>query len=176
MPGEVQFHNHLSTHAIATGMIAPPAYTPAMLADLIRRFTAPHSPAPLPEEDARLALAALMVRLARSDGDYSEAEQVRIETVLAAYHALGPFAAVKLRQEAEIAEANAPDTVQFTRLIKAAVPYEEREAVIEALWQVALADGIDADERSFLRLVANLCGVSDRDSGLARQRAETARG
>jgi hypothetical protein len=24
----------------------------------------------------------------------------------------------------------------------------------------------------FLRLVANLCGVSDRDSGLARQRAE----
>jgi uncharacterized tellurite resistance protein B-like protein len=64
--------------------------------------------------------------------------------------------------------------VRFTRLIKAAVPYEEREAVIEALWQVALADGIAADERGFLRLVANLCGVSDRDSGLARQRAERA--
>ncbi len=147
-----------------------------MLVDLIRRFTAPPSPAPLSDEDARLALAALMVRLARSDGDYSAEEQVRIETVLAAYHHLGPFAAVKLREEAEEAEASAPDTVQFTRLIKAAVPYEEREAVIEALWEVALADGIDSDERSFLRLVANLIGVSDRDSGLARQRAERARG
>jgi uncharacterized tellurite resistance protein B-like protein len=143
-----------------------------MLADLIRRFTAPHSPAPLPEEDARLALAALMVRLARSDGAYSEEERGRIGAVLAAYHDLGPTAASTLRAEAEIAEQNAPDTVQFTRLIKAAVPYEEREAVIEALWQVALADGISADERGFLRLVANLVGVSDRDSGLARQRAE----
>jgi uncharacterized tellurite resistance protein B-like protein len=143
-----------------------------MLADLIRRLTAPPSPEPLPEEDARLALAALMVRLARSDGAYTAGEQARITAVLSVFHDLGPVAAEALRAEAEIAEAGAPDTVRFTRLIKAAVPYEEREAVIEALWQVALADGIAADERGFLRLVANLCGVSDRDSGLARQRAE----
>jgi uncharacterized tellurite resistance protein B-like protein len=143
-----------------------------MLADLIRRLTAPPSPEPLPEDDARLALAALMVRLARTDGDYTAVEQARIVAVLAAYHDFGEAAARTLLAEAEIAEASAPDTVRFTRLIKAAVPYEEREAVIEALWQVALADGIAADERGFLRLVANLCGVSDRDSGLARQRAE----
>jgi uncharacterized tellurite resistance protein B-like protein len=145
-----------------------------MLADLIRRLTAPPSPEPLPEEDARLALAALMVRLARSDGAYTADEQARITALLSAFHDLGPVAAEALRAEAERAEASAPDTVRFTRLIKAAVPYEEREAVIEAIWQVALADGIAADERGFLRLVANLCGVSDRDSGLARQRAERA--
>lgn len=147
-----------------------------MLADLIRRLTAPPSPEPLPEDDARLALAALMVRLARTDGAYSEAEQARIVAVLAAYHDLGEAAARTLMAESEQAEESAPDTVQFTRLIKATVPYEEREAVIEALWQVALADGISADERAFLRLVANLVGVSDRDSGLARQRAEQHRG
>lgn len=62
--------------------------------------------------------------------------------------------------------------MQFTRLIKQAVPYEDRTGVVEALWRVATADGIDADERAFLRLVANLLGVSDQDSGLARQRAE----
>ena len=147
-----------------------------MLADLIRRFTAPPSTAPLPTEDARLALAALMVRLARSDGSYSATEQSQIERALAAFHDLGPDAAATLRRDAEVAEQSAPDTVQFTRLIKAAVPYEEREEVIEALWRVALADGIDASERSFLRLVANLVGVSDRDSGFARQRAQSARG
>ena len=30
--------------------------------------------------------------------------------------------------------------MQFTRLIKEAVPYEERAGVIEALWRVAAAD------------------------------------
>jgi uncharacterized tellurite resistance protein B-like protein len=50
------------------------------------------------------------------------------------------------------------------------VPYEEREGVVEALWRVAATDGINADEHSLLRLVANLLGVTDRDSGLARQR------
>ena len=31
--------------------------------------------------------------------------------------------------------------------------------------------GINADERGLMRLVADLVGVSDQDSGLARQRA-----
>ena len=60
--------------------------------------------------------------------------------------------------------------MQFTRLIKEAVPYEERIGVVEALWRVAVADGINADEHGMMRLVANLLGVSDQDSALARQR------
>ena len=79
-----------------------------------------------------------------------------------------------LRAEAEELEANAPDTVRFTRLIKSAVPYEDRNAIAESLWRIVLAD----DQRhhyedSFLRLVVSLVGVSDRDSGLARQRAQS---
>ncbi len=143
-----------------------------MIAELIRRLTVPTDASPLSRADSRLAYAALMVRLARSDDHYSEREQVRIDALLAAHFGLAPPAAVALRREAEIAEEAAPDTVQFTRLIKQAVPYEERAGVIEALWRLAIADGIDADERAFLRLVANLLGVSDQDSGLARQRAE----
>ena len=82
-----------------------------------------------------------------------------------------------MRREAEIAEAGAQDTVQFTRLIKDAVPYEERAGVIEALWRVAAADeGINADEHGLMRLVANLLGVADQDSALARQRALAGRG
>ena len=57
--------------------------------------------------------------------------------------------------------------MQFTRLIKAAVPYEERIGVVEALWRVAATDGINADEHGLMRLVANLLGVADQDSGLA---------
>ena len=142
-----------------------------MLADLIRRFRVEPSSEPLSAEDCRLALAALMVRLARTDGDYSGTERARIEQVLRERYGLAACAAAALRVEAEAAETAAPDTVRFTRLIKAAVPYEEREAVVEALWRVALTDGIHADEHGFLRLAANLVGVTDVDSGLARQRA-----
>lgn len=141
-----------------------------MLADLIRRLTGAHDPSPLHPDDSRLALAALMVRLSRSDDHYDRLERLRIEQMLIERYGIPRAAAEALRAEAERAEAAAADTVQFTRLIKEAVPYEERVGVIEALWKVAGAGEISADERGFLRLVANLIGVTDQDSGLARQR------
>lgn len=143
-----------------------------MFADLIKRLTAPE-PAPLPELDARRALAALLVRIAKSDGHYDERELARIDSILAQRHGLNPVQAAKLRAEAEALEADAPDTVRFTRAIKDAVPYEDRTGVIEALWAVVLADGVrDHEEDAMLRLTANLLGVNDRDSALARQRVE----
>ena len=143
-----------------------------MFGELLKRLTA-SDPAPLPDPDARLALGALLVRIARSDGQYDEAEIARIDRILAERHGLGPFEATKLRREAETLESEAPDTVRFTRAIKDAVPYEHRLEVIEALWQVVLADGSRSDEEdALLRLTANLLGVNDRDSALARQRVE----
>lgn len=143
-----------------------------MFADLLRRLTAPE-PARLTEMDQRLALAALLVRLARSDGDFDEAEARRIDRLLCRRYGISPFEAVGLRAEAETLEAEAPDTVRFTRAIKDTVPYEEREGVVEALWAVVLADGVrDEEEDALMRLVASLLGVSDSDSALARQRVE----
>lgn len=146
-----------------------------MFADLLRRMTAP-DPAPLPDPDARLALAALLVRIARTDGAYTQDEIDRIDRILAARHGVSPFEAAKLRGQAETLEAEAPDTVRFTRAIKDAVAYEDRTAVIEALWDVVLADGVrDHEEDALLRLVAPMLGVNDRDSNLARQRVEAKR-
>ncbi|MDJ0993079.1 MAG: TerB family tellurite resistance protein [Dinoroseobacter sp.] len=143
-----------------------------MFGDLLKRLTAP-DPDRLPEPDARLALAALLVRIARSDGDYASAEVARIDKILAKRHSLSPFEAAKLRSDAEALEAQAPDTVRFTRAIKDGVAYEDRIGVIEALWDIVLADGVrDQEENTLLRLAANLLGVNDRDSALARQRIE----
>ncbi|PZQ47950.1 MAG: hypothetical protein DI556_15750 [Rhodovulum sulfidophilum] len=143
-----------------------------MFADLLRRLNAAAGAPPLGPGAARVALAALMVRVARSDERYSDPERARIDALLAAHYGLSPEEAAALRGQAETAEARAQDTVQFTRVIKEDVPYEERVGIVEALWRVATADGIDADERGVLRLVANLLGVSDQESALARQRAE----
>ncbi|MFO7921717.1 TerB family tellurite resistance protein [Rhodobacteraceae bacterium W635] len=143
-----------------------------MFAELLQRLTAP-APAELPDTDARLALSALLVRIAKSDGHYDVTEIARIDRILAQRHELSPVDAAKLRADAEKLESEAPDTVRFTRAIKDAVPYEDRTAVIEALWAVVLADGVrDHEEDALLRLTASLLGINDRDSALARQRVE----
>ena len=118
------------------------------------------------------AMAALMVRIAKSDDDYSATEIARIDAVLGLLYQLSADQAAKLRQTAEALEAEAPDTVRFTRAIKEEVPYEERFDVVRALWQVVLADGArDAEEDALMRLLASLLGVNDRDSALARKQA-----
>ncbi|WP_372614330.1 TerB family tellurite resistance protein [Aquicoccus sp.] len=142
-----------------------------MFAEFLRRLTAP-APEPLGDADSRLALAALMVRVARSDHDYAQVEIDRIDRILVTRYGLSPFEATALRQEAEILESEAPDTVRFTRAIKEAVPHEDRFGVLTALWQVVLADGSrDMHEDTLLRMVANLLGISDRESARARQEA-----
>ena len=143
-----------------------------MFSDLLRRMSGPE-PRPLEDLDQRTALAALMVRIARSDGDYAAAEADRIDRILARRYRLSPEQAPSVRADAERLEAEAPDTHRFTQAIKDTVPYESRTGVIEALWEVALADGQrDEEEDSLLRLLANLLGVGDRDSALARQKVE----
>ncbi len=143
-----------------------------MFADLLKGLLAP-DPAPLGEPDARLALAALLVRVARADGTYAAEEVARIDGILASRYQLSPFEVSKLRREAEVLEAEAPDTVRFTRALKQAVPYEDRLAVIEALWQIVLADGTrDEEEDSLLRQIAPLLGVNDRDSNMARLKVQ----
>lgn len=147
------------------------AYIVLMFDALIRRLTAPKTDR-LPEPDADLALAALLVRLARADGDYSPIEIARIDKVLGAQHGLTPAGAAAMREQAEILEHDAPDTVRFTRAIKDGTALEDRIDLVQAMWSVALADDSrDAAEDQLMRLVANLLGLTDQQSALARQKA-----
>jgi uncharacterized tellurite resistance protein B-like protein len=145
-----------------------------MIANILRQLLAP-APARLDPVDARLALAALLVRIARTDRLYSVEEVETIDRVLMKRHGLSPFEAAALRAEAEDLETDAPDTVRFTRALKEAVAIEDRAGLMQALWSVTLADGLrDPDEDRMMRLVAGLLGLTDVDSALARQRAERA--
>ena len=122
--------------------------------------------------DEKQAMAALMVRIAKSDDDYAQAECERIDAILMILYHLSLEEASTLRNQAEKLEATAPDTVRFTRTIKEAVPYENRFEVVRALWQVVFADGErDHEEDALMRLLASLLGVNDRDSAIARRQA-----
>ena len=143
-----------------------------MFDSFLRRLLAP-APTQLPETEANLALAALLVRAARTDGLYAAEEVERIDRVLMTRLDIDAFAAARLRADAETLESEAPDTVRFTRALKVATALEDRAGLMQALWSVTLSDGLrDAEEDRLMRLVANLLGLTDVENAQARQRAQ----
>ncbi|MBU6319543.1 MAG: TerB family tellurite resistance protein [Alphaproteobacteria bacterium] len=142
-----------------------------MALDRLRRLFSGADVRTLPAEDARSAIAAILVMAARADGSYEGREQRLIDQVLADRYGLDPSAAAGLRVEGEAAEAEAIDHYQFTRSIRLAVTLEDRTAIVEALWKVVLADASrDPHEDSLMRQLVERLGLSPMDSALARQR------
>ena len=142
-----------------------------MFAELISRLLAPR-PAPLPELDGRRALAALLVRVAKSDGSYAVEEIRRIDRILGQSFGLNPVAAARLRAEAERLEHIAPEDGRFTRAVREAVPQAERETVLAALYQVARADGDERpEETAYVHRVAERLGLDTATEERAQRRA-----
>ncbi|WP_312526144.1 TerB family tellurite resistance protein [Paracoccus sp. (in: a-proteobacteria)] len=138
---------------------------------LSRLFNEEAQSTSLTSQDSEVAIAALLVRLARADDHYGEAEKIRIDQVLARRRGLDMDEAAARRLAAEMIEAEAPDTVRFTRSIKERILLEDRLGVLEALWEVAYADGRRTPaEEALVRLVTGLLGIADVDSGLIRQK------
>ncbi len=143
-----------------------------MLKDLLKRLSG-ESPAPLPPEDARIAVAALLVIAANADSQYLESERAMIERVLADRYGLDAAGAKALREEGEAAEQAAMDLYKFTSLIKRTIEYEQRASVLEALWRVVLADDArEAHEETLMRRVTDLLGLDPRESHDARRRVQ----
>jgi len=131
----------------------------------------PEAELELDEGDAREAVAAVLVMAACADDDYADCERSMIDRVLAQRYALSPWEAARLRASGEAAYESASDTVRFTQAIKRAVAHEDRVGVIEAVWEIAYADGArDHTESALVRRLCGLLYVPDRDAGLARQR------
>ena len=142
-----------------------------MLKNILKIF-ADDNVSQLEPDDARLAITALMIRVARSDDDYSKAELNNITSLISARFKLSNDEANELIKEAELVEEQAPDTVRFTKSIKSAIDFDYRIAIIEDLWSVVLTDSFrDTNEDALIRTVVSLLGVSDKDSAFARQRA-----
>ena len=146
-----------------------------MFRNLMSRLFDQESPSSqLQGTDAEVAIAALLVRVARADDRYTAQEEARIDQILARRRGLDMNEAAEHRAAAEMIEGEAPDTVRFTRQIKDRIPLDDRSGVLAAMWEITYADGRrSADEESLVRLVAGLLGINDRDSALIRQRVLT---
>ncbi|GKY88641.1 TerB family tellurite resistance protein [Sinisalibacter aestuarii] len=137
---------------------------------LIARLKGHPKDKPLPALDVRLAMAALLVRMAKADEHYAFEEIAEIDTILARAHGLNPVEAAKLRADAERIEAAGPDTADFIAEVQGHTPYEDRAALFGALWDVGLADrALQPQEEAFLTGLGAALGLSPADA------ADTAR-
>jgi uncharacterized tellurite resistance protein B-like protein len=130
------------------------------------------------ENDAdrqQLALASLLVEMARADFDESQEEQSLIIDLLASHYELTSSESLELLNRARDANNNAVCLFDFTRALHASLEAEQKQEIIRLLWRVALADSrLDKYEDFLVRKVADLLYVPHRD--VVRIKHEVAQG
>ncbi|MBU2992849.1 TerB family tellurite resistance protein [Octadecabacter sp. 1_MG-2023] len=124
---------------------------------------------PMPEADARHALGALLVRVAKADGAYLFQEIEEIDHLLADLYDLNAIGAARMRAECEKLEAAMPDTSELANILTCEVTSSERDELVSALWKVADADGQRHDTEQ------QVVAIATQTFGMAPEAAEALR-
>lgn len=123
------------------------------------------------ELDLDLAVAVLLVEMARADHRLADAEEKEIRRQLQTAFGLDAAAAQSLTARARDTVEHSVSLHQFTRALHEGMDYAEKQRVVEMLWQVALADhSLDKYEDYLVGKVAELLYVSRGDVIRLRQR------
>ncbi len=123
------------------------------------------------DDDARLALAALLVHCTSVDGTVSQAEQGKLKEVLSRSFKLPDADLELLIADAIAAEREAVDLYRFTSVLKRQMSEADRVRVVEDLWDIVFADGKSHEfEENLVWRVAELLAVSRQDR-IASKRA-----
>jgi uncharacterized tellurite resistance protein B-like protein len=126
--------------------------------------------------EVQMCAAALLVEAAWLDGDFTADERKAISDALQKHFSLNEEEAASLLAEAENIQKDAIEISRFTRAVKS-MPEDQRIQILEAMWEVVLADGeLHAYEANLLRRVGGLIYVSDRENGEARLRVKARMG
>jgi uncharacterized tellurite resistance protein B-like protein len=131
----------------------------------IKNFFDTHLAAPAAARDAHsieLATAALLIEVGRADRLVTDGELQVVLRAMQHKFGLKPDEAATLLQLAEDEVRQANDYYQFTSLINQRFSQEQKERVIELMWQVAYADTqLSAHEMHLMRKIAGLLHVTD---------------
>ena len=112
---------------------------------------------------SRLAVATLLVEIARADHDIDPAERTAIRRMLGASYGLDPASSADLLARAEHAVEESVSLHEFTSRLNDELSPQEKTGIVEMLWRVAFADGrIDKYEEHLVRKAADLLYVPHR--------------
>lgn len=120
----------------------------------------------------RVATAALLFETMRMDGELKEPERHALTGAIQKRFDMTPEETATLLHLAEGEAKEATDYYQFTALINRHYTPEQKEQIIENMWQVAAADHeIDRFERTLVHKIADLLHVPRPAQIAARERA-----
>ncbi|MGD8620287.1 MAG: TerB family tellurite resistance protein [Gammaproteobacteria bacterium] len=112
------------------------------------------------EHSLRLAVALLLLDVARADMEVSAEERQVARQLLERFFPVSPDQAQALVDAAQREAEHATSLYPFTSLINRECDMEERVRIVGMLWKVSCADGkIDAHEEHLVRKVADLLYV-----------------
>ena len=121
-------------------------------------------------DNAQLATAALLVRVATADSEMSDARRKKLHRILKANFALDDLITDQLISDAFVAERNSIDLYQFTRQINDALDEEGRLRIVKMMWEVIYVESsLNGFEANIIWRTADLLGVSSRQRIEIRQ-------
>ena len=120
--------------------------------------------------DKKILISALLIHAAKIDENYTNVEKEIIKKALIYLFTITPEEAKELLKEAEKKEQESNQIIEFTREIKKN-SMEFRIKIIEILWKIVYSDGAsDSFESNLIRRVCGLLYISDKDSGVVKQK------
>jgi len=149
------------------------------LQSFFNQFTtaASDNPAGSHEHALHLASAVLLAEVMRADPEISEPERNAAMAALRRRFTLTPVELAALVDQARAEASRSNDFFHFTNRINDHFSQPEKIALVEAMWEVAYADGIlDANEHHVISKVAGLLHVTHGEYIAAKLHARQAAG
>ena len=119
-----------------------------------------------------ILVAALLVHAAKIDENYTDVERKMIKKAIITLNKISENEAQEILDKAEKKEQESNQIIEFTREIKNK-SMEYRIKIVEILWKIIYSDGTsDNYESNLIRRICGLLYVSDRDSGMIKQKIQ----
>lgn len=115
------------------------------------------------ERDVVVAICALFLEMGRIDETFTDRELEHVMAILKDKYGLSGEHADALMEEADRELKESVDLWQFARVINENYSVDEKEKLIEQLWQIVYVDGkMDQHEHYLMNKLSNLLRLSHK--------------
>lgn len=132
-----------------------------MLARIKALFDVASQPeTPLPDEQRKLAAAALLIEVAVIDGHFDERELASVHELLRSNYGIQEDELLELTTIARQSRDDASSVYEFTSIINKHCTDPDKYELVKGLWTIAYADGeLDKYEEYIIRKISELLYV-----------------
>ena len=122
------------------------------------------------DSDQNTLITVLLIHAAKVDENYTDFEKKIIKKAIVDLDLIKIDEAEELLKTAEEKEKQSNQIIEFTKEIKKK-PLEFRLKIVEILWKIVYSDSAsDSYESNLIRRVCGLLYVSDKDSGIIKEK------